>query len=82
MVRKLNILNIRMKFINRKWAIICAILLCILMIASDYHGYTTEMAVVEFKGEVFEKRFFPSWGSFIVPLSIIVIAFLPDSKKK
>ena len=53
MVRKLNILNIRMKFINRKWAIICAILLCILMIASDYHGYTTEMAVVEFKGDVF-----------------------------
>ena len=52
------------------------------MIASDYHGYTTEMAVVEFKGEVFEKRFFPSWESFIVPLSIIVIAFLPDSKKK
>ena len=52
------------------------------MIASDYHGYTTEMAVVEFKGEVFDKRFFPSWGSFIVPLSIIVIAFLPDSKKK
>ena len=66
--------------INKKWAIICAILLCILMIASDYHGYTTEMAVVEFKGEVFEKTFRPSWGSFIVPLSIVLIAFIPKTK--
>ena len=67
--------------INKKWAIICAILLCILMIASDYHGYTTEMAVVEFKGEVFEKSFKPSLESFIIPLSIIVIVFIPNSKK-
>ncbi len=62
-------------------ATVCAVLLCILMIASDYHGYTTEMAVIEFKGEVFDKSFTPSWGSFIVPLSILVIAFLPNSKK-
>tara|TARA_Y100001949_G_C15958258_1_gene318013 strand:+ start:659 stop:868 length:210 start_codon:yes stop_codon:yes gene_type:complete len=66
---------------QRLIATICAALLCILMIASDYHGYTTEMAVVEFKGEVFDKSFTPSWGSFIVPLSILVIAFLPNSKK-
>mgnify|MGYP005690357319 FL=1 len=66
---------------QRLIATICAPLLCILMIASDYHGYTTEMAVVEFKGEVFDKSFTPSWGSFIVPLSILVIAFLPNSKK-
>ncbi len=66
---------------QRLIATICAVLLCILMIASDYHGYTTEMAVVEFKGEVFDKSFTPSWGSFIVPLSILVIAFLPNSKK-
>jgi len=66
---------------QRLIAKICAALLCILMIASDYHGYTTEMAVVEFKGEVFDKSFTPSWGSFIVPLSILVIAFLPNSKK-
>ncbi len=51
------------------------------MIASDYHGYTTEMAVIEFKGEVFDKSFTPSWGSFIVPLSILAIAFLPNQKK-
>ena len=44
--------------INNKWPIICGVLLCILMIASDYHGFTTEMAVVEFKGEVFDKSFF------------------------
>ena len=61
--------------INNKWPIICGGLLCFLMIASDYHGFTTEMAVVEFKGEVFEKKFFPNWGSFIVPLLIILIAF-------
>ena len=66
---------------QRLIATICAALLCILMIASDYHGYTTEMAVVEFKGEIFDKSFTPSWGSFIVPLSILVIAFLPNSKK-
>ena len=62
-------------------AIVCGVFLCLLMIASDYHGYTTEMAVVEFKGEIFDKSFTPSWGSFIVPLSILVIAFLPNSKK-
>ncbi|MEC8680400.1 MAG: hypothetical protein VXY09_04660 [Bacteroidota bacterium] len=60
---------------------VCAVLLCILMIASDYHGYTTEMAVIEFKGEVFDKSFTPSLGSFIVPLSILAIAFLPNQKK-
>ena len=60
---------------------VCAVLLYILMIASDYHGYTTEMAVIEFKGEVFDKSFTPSLGSFIVPLSILAIAFLPNQKK-
>ena len=48
------------------------------MIASDYHGYT-KRSVVEFKGKVFES-FKPSWGSFIVPLSIILIAFIPKAK--
>ena len=62
-------------------AIICAIILCALMIASDYHGYKTEMAVAEFAGEVFEKSFKPSLESFIIPLSIIVIVFIPNSKK-
>ena len=67
---------------NQKFiAIVCGVLLCILMIASDYHWYTTERAVVQFRGEVFEKSFTPSWGSFIVPLSIIVIAFIPKTKK-
>ena len=67
---------------NQKFiAIVCGVLLCILMIASNYHGYTTERAVVQFRGEVFEKSFTPSWGSFIVPLSIIVIAFIPKTKK-
>ena len=61
-------------------AIICAIILCALMIASDYHGYTTERSVVEFKGEVFEKSFKPRWGSFIVPLSIILIALIAKAK--
>jgi len=37
---------------NQKFiAIICGVILCILMIASDYHGYKTEMAVAEFAGE-------------------------------
>ena len=67
---------------NQKFiAIVCALILCVLMIASDYHRYTTEMAVVKFKGEVLEKSFSPSWGSIIVPLSIIVIAFIPNTKK-
>ena len=60
--------------------IVCGVLLCLLMIASDYHGYTTEKSVVEFKGEVFEKSFKPSRGSFIVPLSIVLIAFIPKIK--
>ena len=62
-------------------AIVCSVLLCLLMIASDYHGYTTERSVVEFKGEVFEKKFSPSWGSFIVPISIILIAFMQKTKQ-
>ena len=61
-------------------AIVCGVLLCLLMIASDYHRYTTEKSVVEFKGEVFEKSFNPSWGSFIVPLSIILIASIPKAE--
>lgn len=61
-------------------AIVCGVVLCFLMIASDYHRYKTEKSVVEFKGEVFEKRFAPSWGSFIVPISIILIAFIPKTK--
>tara|TARA_B100000242_G_scaffold230166_1_gene170314 strand:+ start:147 stop:356 length:210 start_codon:yes stop_codon:yes gene_type:complete len=67
---------------NQKiFAIVCAVLLTILMIASDYSAYTTEMAIYEAKGEVFEKSFSPMWESFIIPLLIIVIAFLPNPKK-
>ena len=62
-------------------AIVCAVLLSILMIASDYSAYTTEMAIAEAKGEVFEKSFLPMWESFIIPLLVIVIAFLPNPKK-
>ena len=62
-------------------AIVCAVLLSILMISSDYSAYTTEMAIAEAKGEVFEKSFSPMWGSFIIPLLVIVIAFLPNPKK-
>ena len=64
--------------INNKWPIICGILICILMIASDYHGFTTEMAVVEFKGEVFEKRFygFGSAMSILYLYITIVICWL------
>ena len=66
---------------NQKFvAIICGVLLCILMIASDYHGYKTEKSVAEFTGEVFEKKFTASWGSFIVPLSVVLIAFIPKAK--
>lgn len=43
-------------------AIVSGVVLCMLMVASDEHGYTTEKAVVECKGEVFEKSFTPSWG--------------------
>ena len=62
-------------------AIVCAVLLSILMIASDYSAYTTEMAITDAKGEVFEKSFSPMWESFIIPLLVIVIAFLPNPKK-
>ena len=61
-------------------ATVCGVLLCLLMIASDYHGYKTEKSVIEYKGEVFEKTFRPSWGSFIVPLSIVLIAFITKTK--
>ena len=53
----------------------------IMMIASDYNAYTAEMAIVEAKGEVFDKSFLPMWESFIVPLLFIVIAFIPNPKK-
>ena len=53
----------------------------IMMIASDYNAYTTEMAIVEAKGELFDKSFSPMWESFIVPLLFIVIAFIPNPKK-
>ena len=33
------------------------------------------------KTKVFKKSFTPSWESFIIPLSIIIIAFLHNSKK-
>lgn len=67
---------------NQKFlAIVCAVVLFVLMIASDYSAYTTEMIVMEAKGEIFDKSFSPSWESFIIPLSVIVIAFLPNSKK-
>ena len=67
---------------NQKiFAIVCAVLLTILMVASDYSAYTTEMAIAEAKGEVFEKSFSPMCGSFIIPLLIILIAFLPNPKK-
>ena len=62
-------------------AIVCAVLLTILMIASDYSAYTTEMAIAKAKGEVLEKSFSPMWGSFIIPLLIIIIAFIPKTKK-
>ena len=66
---------------NQKFvAIVCGVLLCLLMIASDYHRYKTEKSVAEFTGEVFEKKFSASWGSFIVPLSIVLIAFIPKAK--
>ena len=67
---------------NQKiFAIVCAVLLSILMVASDYSAYTTEMAIAKAKGEVFEKSFSPMWESFIIPLLVIVIAFLPNPKK-
>ena len=66
---------------NQKFvAIVCGMLLCLLMIASDYHRYKTEKSVAELTGEVFEKKFSASWGSFIVPLSVVLIAFIPKAK--
>ena len=66
---------------NQKFiAIVCGVLLCLLMIASDYQRYKTEKSVANFTGKVFEKKFTASWGSFIVPISIILIAFLPKTK--
>ena len=67
---------------NQKiFAMVCAALLTILMIASDYSAYTTEMAITEAKGEIFEKSFSPMWESFVIPLLFIVIAFIPNIKK-
>ena len=59
---------------------ICGGLLCILMIASDYHGFTTEMAIVEFKGEVLKKSF-SKLGKFYCSTINYFNCFLPDSKK-
>ena len=39
------------------------ILTLILLIASDYSAYTTEMTITEAKGESFEKSFTPDWGA-------------------
>ena len=49
---------------------------------SDYSAYTTEMAITEYKGENFEKSFTPLWGSYIVPLTMFILAFIPKKKKK
>ena len=67
---------------NQKLILItCAVFMLIMMIGSDYSAYTTEMAIIEAKGEVFDKSFIPMWESFIVPLLFIVIAFIPNPKK-
>ena len=67
---------------NQKFVlIVCGVLIFILMIISDYNAYTTEMTIVEAKGEVFEKSFLPMWESFVIPLLFIVIAFIPNIKK-
>ncbi len=67
---------------NQKFILIaCAVFIFIISIGSDYSAYTTEMAIAEAKGEVFEKSFSPMWESFIVPLIFVVIAFIPNSKK-
>ena len=63
-------------------AVVCGVLLCLLMIASDYYGFTKEKSVVKFKGEFFEKSFKPSWWSFIVPLSIILIGLFQKQNPK
>tara|TARA_X000000368_G_C22883408_1_gene646364 strand:+ start:477 stop:689 length:213 start_codon:yes stop_codon:yes gene_type:complete len=54
----------------------------ILLIASDYSAYTTEMAITEYKGENFKKSFTPLWGSYIVPLIMFIVAFIPKKKKE
>ena len=43
-------------------AIVCAIFILILMIASDYSAFTTEMAIPKANDEVFDKSFSPMWG--------------------
>ena len=53
----------------------------IMMIGSDYNAYTTEMAIFDAKGEVFDKSFLPMWESFLVPVLFIIIAFIPNPKK-
>ena len=67
---------------NQKLILItCAVFMFIVMIGSDYSAYTTEMVIVEAKGELFGKSFSPMWESFIVPLLFVVIAFIPNPKK-
>lgn len=67
---------------NRKFVlIVCAVFMFILMVTSDYDAYTTEMTIAKARGEIFEKSFSPMWQSFIVPLLLIVSAFIPNSKK-
>ena len=61
--------------------ITCAIFMFIMMIGSDYNAYTTEMAIFDAKGEVFDKSFLPMWESFLVPVLFIIIAFIPNPKK-
>ena len=51
------------------------------MINNPHPKGTTEMAIVDAKGEVFDKSFSPMWESFIVPLLFIVVAFIPNPKK-
>ncbi len=58
------------------------VLTLILLIASDYSAYTTEMAITEAKGESFEKSFTPDWGSYIIPLIMFIAAFMPKKKKE
>ncbi len=77
-----GLLLFKKKMKNQKFVlIVCAVLIFILMIISDYNAYTSEMTIVEAKGEVFEKSFSPMWESFVIPLLFIVIAFIPNIKK-
>ena len=62
--------------------IIMGVSVFIMMLASDYNAYTTEIAIVEAKGEEFDKSFSPMWESFILPLLFIIIAFLPNQKNE